>query len=222
MNFGPTYPKINTLWKRDAKNRIIVGDFARPEFEDLANAEFTWTEKYDGTNTRFYWNGSSVRIGGRTDAANWNPRVLDALEKIANPYAFEHVFGLKHVVLYGEAFGAGIQKGGGYSENVLFRPFDLRLGTESGITSNSPFTGRGKVTEIANALGVEPVEVIDICPLMEAWRFMAMRRYVSTYPGHDLEGIVGRPTTPFYIANYESLTPILVKMKYRDLDDLNK
>lgn len=217
--FGPTYPKIHTLWKRDSKNRIIVGDFARDEFQELAHASFVWTEKLDGTNTRFYWNGSSVTIGGRTDNANWNPRVLAELEKIANPYAFESVFGLKHVVLYGEAFGAGIQKGGGYSENVLFRPFDLRVGTEEGITYNSPFTGRHKVKGIADALGVEPVEVLGVYSLKDAWYGMERGDFRSTYPGHELEGIVGRPETPFYVANGESLTPVLVKMKYRDLTE---
>lgn len=221
-SFGPAYPKINTLWKRDSKNRIMVGAFARPEFEDLAYAPFVWTEKLDGTNTRFYWNGEVVTIGGRTDAAVWNPRVLGALRAIANPLAFEHLYGKRHVVLYGEAFGAGIQKGGGYSEDVLFRPFDLRLGTEQGITSNSPFTGRGKVDEIAKLLGVETVTALGGMPLMSAWTMMELGHFKSTYPGHELEGIVGRPETPFYVANHESLTPILVKMKYRDLTDLEK
>lgn len=222
MNFGPTYPKINTLWKRDAKNRIIVWDFARDEFADLIDASFVWTEKIDGTNTRFYWNGETVTIGGRTDNANWNPRVLAELEKIAQPGIFKGIYGAKHVVLYGEAFGAGIQKGGGYSENVLFRPFDVRFGTEEGINSNSPFAGRAKVIQIAHALGVEPVEVLSFDTLGDAWKKMETRYYTSTYPGHELEGIVGRPVTPFYIANHESLTPVLVKMKYRDLDDLEK
>ena len=220
--YGPTYPKIHTLWKRDSKNRVIVGDYARDEFRDLTYAPFIWTEKLDGTNTRFYWNGSTVTIGGRTDNAVWNPRVLAELERIAQPHAFKELYGSQHVVLYGEAFGAGIQKGGGYSENVLFRPFDLRVGTAEGITANSPFTGRHKVTQIAHALGVEPVEILGDESLWSAWMSIGCREYKSTYPGHELEGIVGRPATPFYIANGENLSPILVKMKYRDLDDLVK
>lgn len=221
--YGPTYPKIHTLWKRNPKgNRVIAGDFARPEFEDLyTGVSFAWSEKLDGTNTRFYWNGSTVTIGGRTDNAVWNPRVLAALEEIAQPNAFKSIYGSKHVVLYGETFGAGIQKGGGYGQNVMFRPFDLRLGTEDGITSNSPFTGRGKLSQIAGALGVEPVEILMHTTIEGMWEEMCARNIVGTYPGVVLEGVVGRPETPFYIANGESVSPILVKMKYRDIDDLD-
>lgn len=220
--FGPTYPKINTLWKRGGpKNHIIPGDYARPEFEYLAyTMPFVWTEKLDGTNTRLYWNGQVVRIGGRTDNAQWNPRVYEALQAIANPLAFEHVYGKKHVVLYGETFGAGIQKGGGYGPDVMFRPFDVRFGTEDGISQNSPFAGRAKIIEISRALDVEPVSILSLDTIDYAWGKMVNGRYDSTYPGHELEGIVGRPEVPLYVANHESLTPLMVKMKYRDIEEL--
>jgi RNA ligase len=222
--YGPTYPKINTLWKRDDRNRILVGDFARDEFRELAyDAMFCWTEKLDGTNTRFYWNGEYVTVGGRTDNANWSTPVLSTLIDIANqPGVFQSIFGSKHVVLYGEAFGPGIQKGGGYGDSVMFRPFDLRLGTEDGITSNSPFTGRSKLAEIAHALGVEPVEILEYGTILTAWNLLLYRSFKSTYLHHELEGIVGRPMTPFYVAKGEALTPVMVKMKYKDLDDLGR
>jgi hypothetical protein len=221
--FGPQYPKIHTLWKRNPKgNRVIVGNYARDEFADLANVMFNWSEKLDGTNTRFYWNGESVVIGGRTDNAVWNPRVLESLRGLLIPEAFEYLYGKKHVVLYGETFGAGIQKGGGYGQNVMFRPFDLRMGTEDGITANSPFTGRHKVTEISHALGVEPVEILSRMTIDQMWSAMVLGKIEGTYPGVELEGVVGRPETPFYVANGESLSPVLVKLKYRDIADLKK
>ena len=40
MNFNEvhqTYTKINTLYKRDEKGNIVIGDFSRPEFEYLFN-----------------------------------------------------------------------------------------------------------------------------------------------------------------------------------------
>lgn len=46
------YHKINTLFKRDEKNLIIEGDYSCPEFAYLAENEWTWTEKVDGTNIR--------------------------------------------------------------------------------------------------------------------------------------------------------------------------
>ena len=36
-NLDLLYPKINTIWKRDEKNKfnIIVGDYSCPEFENI-------------------------------------------------------------------------------------------------------------------------------------------------------------------------------------------
>ena len=71
MTFGPTYPKIDTVFKRDAARRFIIipGDYSTPEFEYLADTPWGWTEKVDGTNIRLHWDGSEVTIGGRTDNA---------------------------------------------------------------------------------------------------------------------------------------------------------
>ena len=47
------YHKIQTVYLRDPENRmktLIEGAWAKPEFETLQNAKWTWTEKVDGTN----------------------------------------------------------------------------------------------------------------------------------------------------------------------------
>ena len=44
------YQKINTLWKRDNKNCIVMGDFSLPEFEYLRDVQWLAEEKIDGTN----------------------------------------------------------------------------------------------------------------------------------------------------------------------------
>lgn len=44
------YPKIQTVWKRDDRGKIIVGEFATPEIEFLSRCDWEWTEKVDGTN----------------------------------------------------------------------------------------------------------------------------------------------------------------------------
>lgn len=44
------YQKINTIWKRDERNKIILGEFAIPEIEYLKENIYEVTEKINGTN----------------------------------------------------------------------------------------------------------------------------------------------------------------------------
>jgi len=78
------YHKINSVWKRDMKNRgaFIPGKFSDPEVEYLAPCRWDWSEKVHGTNIRISWlvpEGADADspypeptriIGGRTDRAN--------------------------------------------------------------------------------------------------------------------------------------------------------
>lgn len=45
--YGPAFPKISSLWKRDFDNHSVIlpGEFAQSEFEDLRSARWEWTEK---------------------------------------------------------------------------------------------------------------------------------------------------------------------------------
>ena len=47
------YQKINTLWKRDEKNRIIQGDYSLQEFGYLQDCLWLVEEKIDGTNMSY-------------------------------------------------------------------------------------------------------------------------------------------------------------------------
>ena len=49
-----TYTKINTLYKRDTRGNIMLGDFSRPEFSYLYHNKWRAFEKVDGTNMSFY------------------------------------------------------------------------------------------------------------------------------------------------------------------------
>ena len=70
-------------------------------------------------------------IKGRSDNAQMQPNVLAAL---APMFACVECIGMafdadNHVVLYGEAYGARVQKSGGnYRSDVSFRLFDVRVG----------------------------------------------------------------------------------------------
>ena len=58
------YPKINTLYKRDGNNKIIIGDFSEQEFEYLKDLKFEATEKIDGTNISIVSNGKDIEWHG--------------------------------------------------------------------------------------------------------------------------------------------------------------
>ena len=44
------YPKIETLFNRDEKFKVVEGDYRLPEFENIK--QWDVTEKIDGTNVR--------------------------------------------------------------------------------------------------------------------------------------------------------------------------
>jgi hypothetical protein len=210
--FGPSYPKINSLWKRDRDkhNIIIPGDFAQLEFEDLRHARWTWTEKIDGTNIRLYWNGSTLTIGGRTDNANIPAPLYKALEGLVTEEKTMQQFGIgTEVTLFGEGYGAGIQKGGGYKSTPSFILFDVVVG---GI-----YLTRESVLDVAAELSLDYVHSYGVGTLVDAWQGLVEREWVSTYPDHELEGIVGRPVSRFYIYTGHSISPLLCKMKYVDI-----
>ena len=65
------YHKIPTVYLRDPETKfktLIEGAFATPELFYLAQNEWWWTEKVDGTNIRIMWDGVAViSFGGKRD-----------------------------------------------------------------------------------------------------------------------------------------------------------
>ncbi len=52
------YHKIQSIYLRDPETkhkRFLIGQWTLPEFEYLADNEWSFTEKVDGTNIRIYW-----------------------------------------------------------------------------------------------------------------------------------------------------------------------
>jgi hypothetical protein len=122
------YPKIETLYDRDLKTFKVITDHVRcPEF-DIVNRWYV-TEKIDGTNVRVFWDAANkeVRFGGRTDNAQM-PVFL--LEHLRSTFTVDRLsFFESDMILYGEGYGAKIQKGGGnYRTGVSFRLFDVLIG----------------------------------------------------------------------------------------------
>src|SRR5215467_6984325 len=108
------YTKIQTIFKRDERRRIVEGSYTLPEFEYLKDNIWVFTEKVDGTNIRVMWNANehSLKFGGKTDQAQIPVTLLYRLQEIFKESLLAEIFPETDVCLYGEGYGAKIQKGG--------------------------------------------------------------------------------------------------------------
>jgi ATP-dependent RNA circularization protein (DNA/RNA ligase family) len=187
------YHKIQTVFKRDPATHhktLLEGDWTLPEFEYLANNPWVFTEKVDGTNIRVDFintGGGDILFGGRTDAAQIPATLLKALQEQFAPLKeklFE-MFPNSKLCLYGEGYGAKIQKGGGnYRQDQGFVLFDVKIGDW--------WLQRQDVEDIAEDLGIEVVPVIGEGTLHEMVE-MARAGITSTWGNFQAEGIVARP-----------------------------
>lgn len=164
-----TYPKIQTLFKRDMENKgkMIKWSWTTPELEYLSRNDWEYTEKVDGTNIRIEYvpndtmKSSHVNFAGRTDRAVIPKHLLEYLEDTFHPLLF-HKHGLvdTHLILFGEGYGPKIQSGGKYRDDTSFVLFDVKIGDF--------WLSRANVNDIANRLGIESVPVIGHGTLLDA------------------------------------------------------
>jgi hypothetical protein len=203
------YHKIQSIFKRDMiskKKTLIEGQWTLPEFEYLANNIWTFTEKVDGTNIRVIFKDGVVTFGGRTEDAQipaqlvtrLNERFLPLAEKLSEMFD-------GGAVLYGEGYGAKIQKGGGnYRTDQDFVLFDVAVGAW--------WLQRADVENVATKLGIDVVPVIGEGTLHDAVA-QAKAGITSTWGDFQAEGIVARPKTEL---KTRSGHRIIAKIKCRD------
>lgn len=184
------YHKIETLFERamDGSKKLILGQWRNPTVEFLKDNIWHFTEKIDGTNIRVHWDGHKVTFGGRTERAQIPAKLVTFLNDTfggeENEQVFEQKFGENTVTLYGEGYGAGIQKGGLYRSDVSFILFDVQVG--------DVWLTRESVEDIAAALGIDVVPCLGRGTLQDAVDFVRTKPQscIGTAP---MEGIVARP-----------------------------
>lgn len=202
------YHKIQTVYLRDpATNHktLLEGQFAMPEFEYLALNPWTWTEKVDGTNIRVIRDGDTVTFGGKTDRAQIPAKLVARLqERFPDAGAFADVFGDAPVCLYGEGYGAGIQKGGVYRPDQDFVLFDVTVGEW--------WLQRPDVEDVADKMGLDVVPVIGTGTLPEMVE-VARAGFASAWNAAPSEGIVARPATELRTRSGHRL---ITKVKHKD------
>lgn len=218
------YHKIQTVYHRDPATKhktLLEGEYALPEFAYLAGVPWDFTEKVDGTNIRvLYLNPDAeqperarVSFGGKTDNAQIPTKLLDHLaatftvDKMRD--AFPNAGG---VCLYGEGYGAGIQKGGIYRPDQSFVLFDVWAGGwDAGV-----WLRRGDVQDVGEKLGIDTVPIIGTGTLPEmVERVREGFTSIFSFNGRPAlaEGIVARPAVDLFDRMGRR---IITKLKYTD------
>lgn len=205
---SPEYHKIQTVWLRDPETNhrtLIGGEWAKPEFGYLAGNQWEFTEKVDGTNIRVALNGGDHELGGRTDNAQLPAFLVGRLREIAERAIAAD---LGNMVLYGEGFGAKIQKGGGnyIADHADFTLFDVWSG---GIWLERP-----NVEDIAEKLSISVVPIIGRGTLHDAID-LTRRGFNSRWGAFTAEGVVCRPAVELTNRRGER---VITKIKVKDFD----
>lgn len=182
------YPKIYGPYLRHTegpdRNKLIEGAWSRPEIGYLAEFEWEFTEKVDGTNIRVHWDGHKVEFGGRTDRAQIRADLFAELQRLFPEELFEQHFQDTMVTLYGEGYGAGIQKGGGnYRAAPGFVLFDVRVGDWWLLREN--------VVDVGINLGVDVVPLTLIGTIADGIKVVreGLRSDWGAFPAEGLVGV---------------------------------
>ena len=204
------YHKIQTVYARDPATdyrTMIVGEFATPELEYLQNNLWEFTEKVDGTNIRVMFKDGQLTFGGKNDNSDMPVFLRAKLTEMFLPLhpVFAEIFNDAEVCLYGEGYGAKIQKVGiNYRRDQSFVLFDVRIGYW--------WLQRKDVDEIARKLGLESVPVIGQGTLHEMIEKVKVG-FNSVWGEFPAEGIVARPKVELMARNGKR---IITKMKHKD------
>ncbi|MFK5923208.1 MAG: RNA ligase family protein [Verrucomicrobiota bacterium] len=200
------YHKIQTVFKRDPETKfktLLEGNFTLPAFEFLQNNEWSFTEKVDGTNIRVMLN-EKMHFGGKTDSAQIPTQLINRLSQRFNEADLKKLFP-DGVCLYGEGYGAKIQKGGGnYRPDQDFVLFDVKVGKW--------WLERASVENVAKKLNLDIVPIIGTGTISDMIQ-QCRKGIVSQWGDFQAEGIVARPLVELKARSGER---IITKLKTRD------
>lgn len=208
------YPKMQTLWMREEKGKrnVIEGKYSREEFSNIKN--WLVTEKIDGMNIRVcYRKGTQLSFLGRTDEAMIPPRLLKYLHEIFTLDLIKLYFAeAEEVILFGEGYGAKIQKGGGsYSKEQEFCLFDIYLKDGDGICWWLDYQ---KIIEISMWYGIRYPTILSVMEVDEIVDYVRNKPN-SVFAENDriTEGVVAR-ALPMVL--FRNGTPVKFKLKCKD------
>lgn len=134
LNQFTKYEKFSSPFEKDEKF------INKPELtQKLPKGEYIVTEKIDGTNIRLIFTKPEegkereILVGSRKLILNQEDKsskqYIDCIKEVNLPKLAEYFKNVNStIIIYGEGYGAGVQKGGIYSSIKNFRVFDIRIG----------------------------------------------------------------------------------------------
>lgn len=210
------YPKIQTLFKRDKKHRIIETQITTPELEFLQNNKWECTEKVDGTNVHIIYDQQNysdcICVCGKTKNSILPKPLNDFLTSVFTKEKFEEVFcerlAFSTVSIFGEGYGENIQNPQRYLKGkVGFILFDVRI--------NGLWLNRESCEDIAKKFNVPIVPIVGYKTIPEAIE-MVRTGIISQVAEEDnvqAEGLVLRTPTGLLDRRGER---IITKIKTKD------
>lgn len=200
------YHKIETLYERDLATFKVNPEILKNPVYGIIKS-WRWTEKVDGTNIRVMWIDGKLIFGGKTDNAQIHADLIKYLYETFPVANLQGIFPDVNAVLYGEGYGAGIQKGGDLSPTKKFILFDVKVGGDWWLSHEN-------VADVAQKLGIEMVPDFGEMTLEDATAFV-QSGFQSKLNGGiaKAEGLVGRPLEALYDKKFSRL---IVKLKTKD------
>lgn len=203
------YHKIDTLFERDPTTFIV--DEARLKKSVLGTInEWDVTEKIDGTNIRVMLSETGeVTFGGRTDKAQLPGDLLTTLVRMFPADNLKVALWIDgapvQAILYGEGYGAGIQKGAAYRPDKDFILYDVLVGGQWWLDKEA-------VDDVASKLRCDVVPYLGRMTLSEIVT-LVRQPFTSKIGTAMAEGIVGRPIETLYDKRGQR---IIIKLKTKD------
>jgi RNA ligase len=209
------YHKIETLYVRDEKTHKVDPSQLKNRTYSLIKS-WLFTEKIDGTNIRVIWEPATIseesppemlRFAGKSDNAQIHPDLINWMRENVSIEKLRGIFPSMTAVIYGEGYGAGIQKGGLYSPIKKLIVFDV-------LVDGKWWLSWENTCDVAGKLGLDVVPFLGEMTLEEATA-MVRTGFPSRLNDGQMraEGLVGRTAEALFDKKGHRL---IVKLKTKD------